>query len=92
MSISSHSQQIYQVVMGATKFDVDAIIVVLKQVLNITHYIHFVTAKYHNAIHMILNDSMITFSLWHVKLFTDLKGFLLVPFFDGFELFFSLLG
>ena len=35
MSISSHSQQIYQVVMGATKFDVGVTIVELEQVLNI---------------------------------------------------------
>ena len=46
MSISSHSQQIYQVVMGATKFDVDAIIVVLKQVLNITKLIESDTSKF----------------------------------------------
>ena len=46
MSISSHSQQIYQVVMGATKFDVDAIIVVLKQVLNITKLIESDISKF----------------------------------------------
>ena len=43
MSISSHSQQIYRVVMGATKFDVGVIIVELKPVLEIRKHVIIVS-------------------------------------------------